>query len=805
MESQIYVSAAVESLTSMELETDAERLEWFIHWYSLVPPFAGEERAYLTSLFAQENARLCEVLLRFETHLEHLTRILVLFGEKRYAAFFAPRLLPHIVRFGPPERAMDVLEAVALASGWSTSNVDRNELAVKVIKTLVQSGHFHEAVEGVARVRRIYDSIQETRDGRRSTRPPIPGSLYQTLLLAIFFHWGKQHTYYRALVQWRSEDYPGWSFDERPRVEFRRPVRRMEAPTPAQLPKAIRELFLPQTIPNAKTLSFVLHSIYLLQPPRYSLIGLIHRRISGITQISETVRGDETIWIRAEMLRLIRGQNEEEALRLYASRYLWIGLPTGPRWDEWKRLHTSTQEDVGLGEDVVGGALTGIRRKQVPPAGMVSLALSAISTMNQQEQELLEEDYVSFLENCTTRDPARSSSTQDSTPRLSIPGLSPSTLNLSDSAESLQTVDISDPSSSTEPTSLAQIRPNLSLSSSPPSSPPVPITPWAAPPTPFYLPPPLLPTRSNFHVWIRAFSFKHPAQAMGILKDMVDRKIHTDTFDWSLVLEGFVRNNHPELAISGLQTLEKEGGILLSMEGVRILDNRSLLGPIEPLADGEVERPLPPLISSPSSSDDPNSTISSEDAKPEIPRIQISRPRLKVIPPANTEVYVRLIRAADHVNELEISKLFEEMMLNAKVVLSDWHKHLMQRVYHHRGVALNRERRATGRPELEEWEWEVSPWGEPEGDEYVSGPDGRSLPHLRWAEKGWARTEEDDGEPIESRLKRMMPSEGQRDWNRRMERKVMEEEVERMVEKKRWKGERRSKKASVETKRVEEV
>lgn len=771
LESHIYVGAAVESLTSTELETDAERLEWFIHWYSLVPPFAGEEKAYWTSLFAQQNTRLCEVLLQFETHLEHLTRIVVLFGEKRYGAFFAERLLPHIVQFGPPEKAMDVLEAVALASGWSTSNPDRNALAATVIDTLLQSGHFHEAVAALARVRTTYASVQETVAGKRSSRPPVPQHIYGSILRQIYFFWGDSHPYYQALTQWENEDYLGGSFSQPKRTESVPPSVRKESPSPEELPKAIRELFLPNARVNATTLSFILHTIYLLQPPRYNLLGLIHRRVSGITQIS-TVPGHETIWIRAEMLRLIRGGDPEEALRLYASRYLWIGLPTGPRWDEWRKLQTSTQEDVGLGEDVVGNALPGIRRKQVPQPGMISVALHAIAHMDGGEQTLLAEDYVSFLENCETRDPTRSSPSQDPSPRFAFPGMSsfsPSTPH--HSIESPLTVNIPDPSftqlASTEPNSLAELpssQPDLSLSTTT-TSPSVPITPWTAPPTPFYLPPPLLPTRSSFNVWIRAFAPKHPGQAMSILKDMVDRKIHTDSYDWALVLEGFLKNNHPELAISGLQTLEKEGGIEIDMPPLRV-DNRSLLGPIEPLLEGQDEHDLPLGTTG------------------ELTRIQLVRPRLKVVPPANSDVYVRLIKAAQNVGETEISRLFEEMMANAKVVLTDWNKEEMQVVYRRRGWTLQHaewDRGAQGKIEFE-----VSPWGEPGKVFNPTGPDGKFLPHTAWGVSGWGRTSMDDGEPIQSRLKKILPSQGKANWERRMRSEVQKEKT--MVEQ--WRKER---------------
>ena len=67
----------------------------------------------------------------------------------------------------------------------------------------------------------------------------------------------------------------------------------------------------------------------------------------------------------------------------------------------------------------------------------------------------------------------------------------------------------------------------------------------------------------------------------------------------------------------------------------------------------------------------------------------------------------------------------------------------------------------------------------------VLGLDGKLLPHLRMNEKGWGRTEEDDGKPIESRLKEMMPSEGKRSWKGRVERRLREGEVKRREERRR--------------------
>jgi hypothetical protein len=582
----IYATAAVQSLLSPELESSELKLEWFLHWYSLVPPWTDRSLDFQTSTFVAQNTRLLELLLDHPRQVTHLSRVLLLFAQKGYAGFFVERLMDHLLMYAPPESMIGLAEAVSRAAAWGVAGGEeqdgwsRARLLEMVCSKLAVYGYADAAIKAVAYVRATHQPSHVGTDGPSTvalgleTYQRIHQSLQRSLVSRSPESNRSHNAYLSACLL---EDHPSLS-----ETHLQSPILRdglpsmFIPPSSASLPKAIRQLFSPNVDASPKHLAAILKTLYQLDPPRPRLQALIHYRTlyrhrfraAGEDPVDVVVWNQpaaEPRWIRAEMIRMQDSAEWEEIIRLFAARFIWTGLPTSTRWGAYRMSAELSRppsmvaaQSSGMLESEVGEGVRDIARKLVAQPGDRALVLKAMVELTRSSYDELEEVYQSFLQAtaplaASAAVPPQTSSSSpspsSSDPYSSLPSpIAASEYNPLTSTSSSSSTIPSLPSPSPSPTD------SLSLASAPP-----PIDPWTAPSFSYAPSPSQLDTSKQFHPFLASFAKLDPDRALAILSDMRDRGIAPLLLDWARVISGFIGARRFDEALSALERAAVEG------------------------------------------------------------------------------------------------------------------------------------------------------------------------------------------------------------------------------------------------------
>ncbi|CDZ96481.1 Pentatricopeptide repeat [Phaffia rhodozyma] len=670
------------------LQTPEEKLEWFIHWYSLVPEAAEGDLSTLfgSTAWTRQMWAVLELVYQFPTHLEHLSRIMVLFAEKGYGLFFVPSLLSHLARHGPPEQVYDLVISVCRAAGWENGSKERSAAYNTAVRSLCLAGHFHPAMELLKKARRRTSAFW---DGRKMCAG-IEFHTYQVLYQEVTSQWGTNHPYCRTLIHWAVEHHPEQEITPAKKAYPEFSLILDGPPVLEDLPAAIRQVTRPGARVSAKALSFVLQALYESPVRRGNLLGLIHRRIinrssydPSLPTYARRFKTQEGVWISAEMMRLQRAGRHEDALELFASRYQWIGLPTTRRWARYGLIEPSDVLMDEASRDLHARPKPRAKDFYVGPAR--TLAIKSIIALSYGDVNLLQADYASFIE--------------ANKARLSI--MDPSIFE-----EIPLEFEFHDPVDLVEPPVFgsSEIDGDGRLT-----------TPWSSPGFQFHLPPVALPCAVVWQPWINAFSKVDPDLAMQVLRDMVERKIPTESSQWADIMVGLVARGQPEAAMEALEMMERDGGIQIFKPVDHLtIQARSRLGPIAPVEG-------------------------------------------RVVPVVTSEVYVRLLLEATHQRDPELATLIEGKLRQSGVIVNREDVSMLRDVYRKRvsyiGFASG-ERPPTFEQTFGDLIDRASEWPDAASTMRVEETGIRTKKHgkLRRVLPSWADTTNDLGTPIASAL-----------------------------------------------------
>lgn len=669
VEDRVYVLAAHAALSDAAAHpTVAEKLEWFIQWFSLVPAWTGRPGGYHTKAFDAFRRQLIELLLQDPHEISRIARIAVLVAEKGYAIAFSHHFVRHLVRFGPPERAQHYVASICAAAGWTDKkHASRQAWLLNIaISKLYATGRPDHAIALVTHARQTVPPFYQ----HGKLRPVVSFGNYKRIFQHAQEHWSGTSSPQEGSspAAWAASDWPGRRLvARRPMAPFS--LKLSQPPLPRELPATLRALLRPGYRIHARSLSFALQTLYTISPSRPALLALIHRCVlsravdGGCIRKTKFPPGEVT-WLNAELYRLLRSNRLEGALDLFVSLHFWLGLPTGPRWERWSlavpRLPDRTRSPP------CSSTLEIVTRVIVKLSGGCH---PNGAPFNGEDLRLsnLEEDFESFVR-----------------------GLPRSRLDSQPSCTDL-------PLSSN-----ALIAHNLSHTS-----------PWSADDggDVFSLPPTFKVNHQVWRSWVIALSRSSSDAVLRVLAEMQARDIPLSCAEWKRILASFGRRGEWDRVLAGVDTLEREGGVVVQLD-----------------ADS---------IAKLSSGDRPSDSF----------------------PPIDSGIYTYLIAIATQFQQHQVAAHLEAKMRASGVQPRDMDKAVLRNVYLRRAICPAWKEQMPGQSEGDAL---VSPWGEPA----PSHPDDleRPLslpadPNIFWAfdegqHGGWDQAELNRGIPADTLRRR---------------------------------------------------
>lgn len=531
----IYLQAALESLSSVEIQTAEDRLEWFILWASLLPVDSRDPIAHLPVNLLRQHSQVMDQLLCYTTHIGHITRALMLFCEKGLGRVYGRRLLPFLtVACKPKSRAVTIVESMCACAGWPEDSAERSESFNTVIHRLFSGGRLQDAIKILYRARET--SVPFFYRGFR--RPTIDISTYQFLLNQIERKRGSNSSMLLKVRSLARVDYPDqlW-LDLNTRNKDNQLVLVTNGrPSVKDLPRAIFLLSRSTTRKSVTALSNILEALYMTPVPRPRLVALLYRRL---TQPFERKNEDslrmgevgQRTWITAEMRRLIRLGRPADALSLFAARCQWFALPTSDIWGAFRDYRPElSPKQVALIAQGQGLPVYDPSRKLLAGPKLTEAAYSAIVAMHGPNVELLTQDYREFL------------SFFDSTQQQPEPTIPAAAMDVPPDGE--------------QDTSLFEHLPEA-LASVDKSL----YTPWSAFDIGYDLPDGSQAGPGVWSTWVSAFGRIDVELATAVLRDMRQRAVPHDCRVYGHLLVSMIKANELDRARATFADLVRQGGI----------------------------------------------------------------------------------------------------------------------------------------------------------------------------------------------------------------------------------------------------
>jgi hypothetical protein len=535
----VYLHAALESLTSTEIETAEDRLEWFILWASLLP--ADRVQVPYTPLpeaVVRQHQQVVEQLLCYPTHLGHLARALMLFCEKGLGEVYRRRMSHHIVAFSPPGTAFPLVDSICQNAGWARDSFERSKSFNDVIHGLMKSRSFDDAVSTIRQAR----ATSEPFFRKGYLWPTIGLKTYQYLLEQIERRCGIHSPLLPQLRALAVEDHPDECAFGIPPLKDRKQVQLHTDGRPGfeHLPRAIFLISRSTTRQSAVALSNVLEALYMTPAPRPRLVALLYRRLTSPrgNNPRESVLSEvgQRLWISAEMMRLIRVGRPADALSLFAARCQWIALPTSEVWDAFRNNRPElSPEQATLIAEGRPPPINDPTRKLIAGSKLTAIAYSAIVAMHGENVELMLQDYREFL---TFTDPV---------PRQPMPS---------------PVAAVVDMSAADQESNLFEDLPAAAA----PEAGPV-FTPWSGPHLEHVVKDSERAGSNAWVGWLTAFARFDTKLAAAVLRDMRLRNVPHDCRIYGHLFVSMVQANELDEARAGLADLVRQGGI--SFEDVR--------------------------------------------------------------------------------------------------------------------------------------------------------------------------------------------------------------------------------------------